>query len=1147
MSRITDRMELGFFPLQDHTSDANGRPISQRQSLGGARMVKIPAPDDGEGTLLEVGREKYLGTLGDVHPWLFWQTRGRELRGSGSWSTSFASMVVDADPYYGSTVAQPIRDAEWKNDTRYDRKPVAAPAGLAQYPEGAMVLVVPGTQEDQQADLALWADGRLIAPGVEGPGEMGTLVCDLQPAGTICMADSDEPGVGGRHARLQSLVRVIAVPANQSLGNLGSPGNVLALNYSTSGADGLPGFGAIFAPVVGIGSGGPITGGSSGDPGSGAQDQGESSWDHGQRGRFGGSTLSGGDTFGDPLPGTAGSDEKTPKSFGTFRAKRRGGHGVALMGAMGGWGPIHAGAADDKHALGVDADGHPVNSGHIATGAYFFRDRDQDGPLEFGGGYPQPPGWPLRARTHLSWDRLASHYHQTGPKSGLWRWWTEVPYLAPSSPPTGGRPPNLPDRPDTPPPGGGTPPYPGSPGRPTTPGSPGRRRGPGTGGGPPGNPGRGGPETGGPGRARPPVINPGPPFDRGRPDIDQPVGGKGYPLGGIPGEDPDGGGGTSGGGGGAGGPSTGGPSTGGPGTGGLLCGERDVAILRSFDASGVLNSVAHFGEGWTLSQLMQHGDERWLAWNSEHGGDGGRLGTTWRDARGAIGRWSGRDPWTREPEIVPGLIESVGAAASDLVGAYSIHHPLHETFAALSFRPQLAIARYPNFERNPQLHAGMIVADELRRPHVLTARPWGAQAQGDWSYVEKPHSSRARGGTSNGGLLFCPPRFEAEDYFAIGGAVQDVEDRTSAKATTSYVCAAPGVAFALGKPTSTGGLATGAVVIRQDTAANNRAIVIEQDSNELFRAYDDGADCIVKLGQGGTGAVVIPRGSSGTRPATPAAAMVRARSSSTFDSLEFYDGTNSAWRAVLAGTSAGDLRSQLSLYRIWEDYFYPPANTTSVVSGTGNNYQQDQTSSAWLYTSNLAGLFAVEVGAGGSASDGACRFSTNAGTLYLYDGAEFVFHVGCNGVSNALFRFGLRSDAAASGTADVTNGIYIEINSTTGSNVLACTAAASSRTKESTGYANSNVDQAFKWFKIKFVNGTTGARFYHWDSTSSSWTLDKTISTNLPTAGANRGARWFVQACYNGTTSRKIVIDAFATDPSQVQSSSSGGGVPVLE
>lgn len=507
-----------------------------------------------------------------------------------------------------------------------------------------------------------------------------------------------------------------------------------------------------------------------------------------------------------------------------------------------------------------------------------------------------------------------------------------------------------------------------------------------------------------------------------------------------------------------------------------------------------------------------------------------------------MGRWSGRDPWTRLPEHVPGLIEYVGAAAADLVGAYSIHHPLHETFAAVSFRPQLSIARYPNFERNPQIHAGMILSDERMRPHVLTSRAWGAQVAGDWDYTERPNTSRARGGTADGGILFCPPRFEAEDYFAIGSAAQDVDDVTSAKATQSYICVAPGVAYALGKPTITGGLATGAVVIRQDTAANKRAVVVEQDGNELIRGYDDGTDCVVWLGQGGTGAIRIPRGSSANRPAVPKSAYVRVKTGTTFDVMEFYDDTGAAWRQVLAGTSTANLRQQLALYRYWED-FVVIAGMTNTATGTGNTFQQDQSGETWLRTADACGIIAASTGASALATDGAVRYSSNAGAMYLGDGTEWIFRVGINRTTNLRVRFGLRAEAPANGTADVTNGVYFEADTAVGTNWLGCTNDGTAPTKTSTGYALSNTSGAWQWFKITFISTSGGVKFSHYNAGTLAWVDDLTVTTTIPAAGTNRGARMFIQAAHNGAATGKIYLDCFATDPAQA----GAGAVPIPE
>lgn len=296
--------------------------------------------------------------------------------------------------------------------------------------------------------------------------------------------------------------------------------------------------------------------------------------------------------------------------------------------------------------------------------------------------------------------------------------------------------------------------------------------------------------------------------------------GKGYPTGGdgdAPGDLPGG--------------------TDGPTTGGGICTESDYAEMRSADGAGT-NSFLDYGpDGASMYQLAMLGNGERVAMISSTIGAGGQTNSTWRDVREDLGRWSGQDPWTRLQETVPGLIEFVGGAATGLVGAYVIHHPLHESFAAMSFRPQLTIARYPNFERNPQLHAGMIETDERVRPHAVTMRAWGAQEQGEWDYTQRPEVSRARGGTVNGGVMFCPPRFEMEDYLEVGGSTLDVDDLTSDAATTGYVLFAPGVRMALGKPASTGGLQTGGIVFRQATPAAYNALLIEQDGIELIRAY----------------------------------------------------------------------------------------------------------------------------------------------------------------------------------------------------------------------------------------------------------------------------------------------------------------------
>ena len=228
-------------------------------------------------------------------------------------------------------------------------------------------------------------------------------------------------------------------------------------------------------------------------------------------------------------------------------------------------------------------------------------------------------------------------------------------------------------------------------------------------------------------------------------------------------------------------------------------------------------------------------------------------------------------------------------------------------FASLNFRPQLTVSGYPNFEHNPQLPPSMYFTDEEVRPQVLSMRAWGAQSdsEGEFSYVEAPIMSRARGGTGHGGIIFSPPRFELEDYYDVGAGKQNVELTTGANATTSYILAAPGVSYALGLPNANGTLAANSVTISQVPSATvaYKPLLVAHNGTKVIGAYDDGTDVIVELATGGNGAVVVPNGSSAQRPATPTRGMVRVNTSGTLDEPEFYDASVSSWRALGARVS----------------------------------------------------------------------------------------------------------------------------------------------------------------------------------------------------------------------------------------------------
>lgn len=864
---FTDWTDLGIFPAQDVEE---GVPIGMRMALVAGRVLKRPdAGEGGAAAVTEYAREHGLGTLGDVHPWLFWQTKEREKRAMGSWAMAWGAIVTDAaSSYYGGAAGvQPLTRDESDtpvNDPRYRVLQPAWDRCMPWQPEGMLAILTPSTSETKPGSVMLSADRRLVAANVGGPGQTGTTVCDLQPEGQLCMDGSTDPGNGGRHARLQAIFRVIALPG---MGIGGSSNlNSIALNYGYSQQDGIVGLGMIYGPAgaaSGGGGGGPITQGGNSNPGPATGDT-----NLYRTGGLGGSTAPagpgspgeppgrdgggfagpGGGAFGDNGgEGENASEATGVAGFGRFSAAARGGHAIGLMSAAAS-GPILFGC--QRHVVGTDRDGHLMTPAHVSTNTLFFDSPSRDGPLEFGGEYPRAIASQVPVQVYLSWDKNIEHTFIGGTRPGKWRWWTTVPYVEPDAKPPGPSTPTSPGTPSTP----STPGAPGSPGRPGagTPGNPpgaGSPDAPGTPGAPPNSPIRPGSPTAPsspirPGSPPPPPKTPWTPGARRPPDAT--TGGGGFPS--TPStppayrDPPD---------------KTKGPIRPGGGPGGGSVPSTPLAP----------------------SELRPIGDYATAA------------GTQGMSGRGTNFQTLDLEPTSDEISergSTAGVINQVGGSARGRdVGLYSIFHPHSNGFAAITFRPQLWIKGAPNFEHNPLLNAEVYRREEASRPSTLTVRAWGAQSEsGDWDFVEPPVSARARGGTVNGGLLFAPAEFEMEDYLGINSDAD-----TDVPLATTYVTFAPTVRMAFGKPTVSGHLASGAKIIHQ-AAAGGALIVAESDADgaltDIVKASIEAADSQPYVECEGTRAMRIPAGTTAQRPSAGVAGDLRVNE--TTGKLEYYSG-----------------------------------------------------------------------------------------------------------------------------------------------------------------------------------------------------------------------------------------------------------------
>lgn len=425
MSTPRDWQDLGILIAQDHDL---GVDHDSRLMMVAGRVDRLPQPTaSGTAEMLIIAEEGGMGTLGDIHPWFFWRSAGVQARGMGMWSMAHSGLTTvggDGGFRHGRTGHQikvsgldPFRIAcsvDWRFATKYPNWPKC----FNTIPQGTMMMVMPGTAESVQSEHMLHADPRLVAVNTDTPGEAGTLVCDIQPSGVMCMRGNDdhnpgnppipkEPGIIGRAARLQSMMRVIPLGAWSFAGASGTgKGNGLAWNCYLAGIDKIAGYGMCWVkykqggggqdlpPVIthmhaslgggpgsgggeeanfggpgigGTGGGGPPTGaagGPSGGPNIGnmfPKKWGTPNWKPpgtfgkppgGPKGRDPGLGGGGGGGGGD---GPRNGDN--PCEFGAFEENTVGGEGITCMAQVPTGGPLTGGSgSQDKHKIGKDKD-----------------------------------------------------------------------------------------------------------------------------------------------------------------------------------------------------------------------------------------------------------------------------------------------------------------------------------------------------------------------------------------------------------------------------------------------------------------------------------------------------------------------------------------------------------------------------------------------------------------------------------------------------------------------------------------------------------------------------------------------------------------------------------------------------------------------
>ncbi len=430
----------------------------------------------------------------------------------------------------------------------------------------------------------------------------------------------------------------------------------------------------------------------------------------------------------------SGSATKEDRVVGEFSAHKQG--------------PLCVGGMTDRHRHGADADGHPINAGHLHLRSFFWFTDAIDGPLHFDGAYEQSTSGPIKMVTHFEWDGAEYRWHS------FCQGYTPTDEVPPGKP--------------------GDPPPKEPPGEPTG-GIPGGGDNGGIPGGIPFTSGGGdqGPLPGFP-------QGPGNPFDQPNPFGD---GGTVGSPGGVPGpftpDNPSGGFGDAPGGGGTTGSTGGGQGPTPP-----------PSAPPSTDAKSgeLINELAKLLQDPNLSEADREYITAIIQDYFANGGSAENLGTILDYYRNKL-----------KSAIVPIVRPFVQGNDQLRYTAF----PRECAMPTLMGRPQHFQASTVDFRNWGEPQWFQRHSMDVATPIIGRIEAFGQQVVGGWTYTERPRNGRYLGGTGDGGWCIMPPEIGLEDAgttFAPAGR----------SLSTVYFGALTGNYFAAGLPdTTTGGFKTG--------------------------------------------------------------------------------------------------------------------------------------------------------------------------------------------------------------------------------------------------------------------------------------------------------------------------------------------------